>query len=45
MSDSGCISPEDLDIFQLNDNVEEIVEDISRRFITQKYGPDSPDAK
>ncbi len=45
MSDSGCISPEDFDIFQLNDNVEEIVEDISRRFITQKYGPDSAAGK
>lgn len=35
----GAISPEDLDIFTMTDDPEEIVDDISRKFISQRYGP------
>jgi uncharacterized protein (TIGR00730 family) len=38
---NGGIGPEDLDIFTLSDNEEEIVEDISRKFISRRYGPSS----
>lgn len=37
LSDS-CISPEDLDLFTVTDNEDEIVEDVERRFITENFG-------
>jgi hypothetical protein len=41
---AGGISPEDLDLFSLTDSEEEIVDDISRKFISQRYGQDKADS-
>ena len=38
---NGGIGPEDLDIFTVTDSEEEIVEDISRKFISRRFGPSS----
>ena len=38
MLGAKCISPEDMNLFKAIDDEDEIVSDISRRFIAQKYG-------
>jgi hypothetical protein len=39
MLGSGAIGAEDMAIFTLTDSEEEIIDDISRRFISRRYGP------
>ena len=43
MLTSRAIQKEDLDIFTITDDAERIVDDISHRFIAQRYGPSAQD--